>query len=136
MAVPALAEAVEALGRAAVGNPAKLGSILAGMLNDDGEDGALEKVDDRLFALRNAARRFGVDLSALTALRDDFRARLNVVDDGGATLANLARDAAEAKTAYEKTAALLTAARVKAAKNFDKAIATELAAAETGQGTD
>ncbi len=123
---PRLAEAMEALERAAL-EIDEAGSLIAAMMDGDGlEETTLEKVDDRLFALRSAARRFGVELGGLAALRDDFRTRLAVVDDGGATLAKLARDEAEAKAAYEKTATLLTAEREKAARRFDKAIAAEL----------
>src|SRR5882757_2287256 len=66
----------------------------------------LEKIEERLFALRAAARKHGVAVPELAALADKFVAQLAALDDGAA--------------------GLQTAARRKGAARLDKAVAAEL----------
>ncbi len=122
-----LVDALQALERAAL--EVQEASAILRALGDEDEGGglSLEAVDDRLFALRGAARRHGVELSGLAALRDEFRSRLGAIDGGGTSLARLARIQEDARAAYEKAASVLAAEREKAAKRLDKAIVGELA---------
>ena len=88
----------------------------------------LEKSEERLFALRAAARKYRCTVDELAALRGKFEADLQSLEDGGGRLAVLKREVAEAKSAYEAAADKLSAARRKAAKAMDKAVAAELPA--------
>jgi DNA repair protein RecN (Recombination protein N) len=86
----------------------------------------LEQVEERLFALRAASRKYAAPVDALPALAEKFAADLAALDAGEARLVALAR-AAEAATAHYRTcAAALTEARGKAVGALDAAVAAEL----------
>lgn len=93
----------------------------------DVDPAQLEKIEERLFALRAAARKHGVPVAELAALTEKFAGQLAALDDGEALLKRLAAEAGAARTAYVGAAATLTAARRKGAARLDKAVAGELA---------
>ncbi len=86
----------------------------------------LDKIEERLFALRAAARKHGVAVPELAALADKFAAQLAALDDGAAGLKRLAGEAKAARAAYVAAAELQAAARRKGAARLDKAVAAEL----------
>ena len=88
----------------------------------------LEKSEERLFALRAAARKFKCTVDQLASVREKFEYDLKVLSDGGAKLLVLEKDHAEKKVIYEKAADTLSAARRKAARLLDQAVAAELPA--------
>ncbi|HEY4995866.1 MAG TPA: DNA repair protein RecN, partial [Aestuariivirga sp.] len=88
----------------------------------------LEKSEERLFGLRAAARKYRCTVDQLAEKRSGFEAELQSITDGGATLKKLDQAYAEAKTAYEKAADVLSASRRKVAKALDKAVLAELPA--------
>lgn len=103
-------------------------SALQGASSDlDMDPRALETLEERLFALRAVARKHGVDVDALPALRDDIAARLVLIDDQGDIAVRLEREAVAARAAYVEAAERLSAVRVEAARRFDSAVAGELA---------
>lgn len=94
--------------------------------NIDMEGGSLDRIEERLFALRAAARKHGVDVDGLAALRADMAGRLSLIEDQGDILQRLGRAAEEAKAAYRAAADDLSKARAAAAGKLDSAVAAEL----------
>jgi DNA repair protein RecN (Recombination protein N) len=86
----------------------------------------LEKIEERLFALRALARKHNVAVAGLAALSEKFSAQLAALDDGEAGLKKLAAAAKAARAAYVAAAEALAAARRKGAAKLDKAVAAEL----------
>ena len=86
----------------------------------------LEAVEERLFALRAAARKHGCEVDDLPALRDRFAARLADVEQGSLGLHSLEDAAAAARADFRRAAARLSAARAKAARRLDQAVMREL----------
>jgi DNA repair protein RecN (Recombination protein N) len=93
----------------------------------DFDPGELERIEERLFAIRALARKHGVLADDLGGFADGLRTRLAAIDGGAAGIARLARAVAEAEAGYAAEAARVTSARVKAAKKLDAAMAAELA---------
>lgn len=93
----------------------------------DFDPGELERIEERLFAIRALARKHGVLADDLGGFADGLRARLAAIDGGAAGLAKLGKAVAEAEAAYTAEAARVTKARVAAAKKLDAAMAAELA---------
>lgn len=87
----------------------------------------LEQVEERLFAIRGLARKHGVQPSELADFAETLRGRLAVLDAGEGEIRSLVQAVTTAETAYGAAASALTAARVKAAKDLDAAMAGELA---------
>lgn len=87
----------------------------------------LERVEERLFALRAAGRKYAMPVDQLAALAEKFAADLGALDAGEALLVKLAKDEASAQTHFKKTATALSAARKKAGGELDKAVNRELA---------
>lgn len=87
----------------------------------------LEVAEERLFALRAAARKHQVTVAELPALLDDFRRRRAALDEGAARRGTLTAEAAAARAAYLEAAARLSARRAAAARRLERAIAGELA---------
>lgn len=92
----------------------------------------LDKVEERLFALRAAARKHNVAVDDLAAMTDRYAERLALIDNQAASLGKLEKAAAAAKAAYQSKAEAISAARRKAAAKLDKAVATELAPLKLG----
>ncbi|HYE49817.1 MAG TPA: DNA repair protein RecN [Azospirillaceae bacterium] len=92
----------------------------------DMDGGSLERLEERLFALRAAARKHSVDVDGLAPLRADMARRLALIEDTGDMLARLAKQAEDARAAFLELARSLSAARAKAAGRLDQAVAAEL----------
>jgi DNA repair protein RecN (Recombination protein N) len=86
----------------------------------------LERIEDRLFALRAAGRKHNVPVDELAALASRFQSDLALIDAGAERLAALEREAQAAEARYRQTAAALAAARREAAQKLDKAVNAEL----------
>ncbi len=86
----------------------------------------LEKLEERLFALRAAARKHNVAVPELADLAETFRTQLAALDDGEAGLKRLLGEAKAARAAYVTAAEAQAAARRKGAARLDKAVAAEL----------
>ncbi len=118
---------IEALGRALVELDEAQGSIsdFAESLKFDGH--VLEAVEERLFAIRGLARKHNVVPDALPALAEDFAAQVAALEAGDADIAALEGAVQDARAAFDAAAGKLSAARVKAGAQLDKAMAAELA---------
>ncbi len=88
----------------------------------------LEKSEERLFALRAAARKHKCTVDQLADKRTQFETELQAISDGGAKLKVLEVAHGEAKALYEKAADALSVARRKVAKALDKAVLAEMPA--------
>jgi DNA repair protein RecN (Recombination protein N) len=86
----------------------------------------LEKIEERLFALRAAARKHNVTVADLAPLAEKMTAQLAALDDGEASLRKLAAAAKAARGDYVAAAEAQAAARRKGAARLDKAVAAEL----------
>ena len=93
----------------------------------DSDPGELERAEERLFALRAAARKYQVPVAELPALLESYRRRLAALDTGTAGLVALNRQAAAARETFVATCATLSTARAGAAIRLDAAVAAELA---------
>ncbi|SEH27762.1 DNA repair protein RecN [Magnetospirillum fulvum] len=117
---------IAALDRAAIEAAEAIGQLERVSAGIDLDPRRLEKVEERLFALRAAARRHAIAVDDLAALRQRLTRRLEQLDDGGGDLARLARAEEAARAAYVEAARTLSKARTKAARSLDKAVAAEL----------
>ncbi|HTE35511.1 MAG TPA: DNA repair protein RecN, partial [Reyranella sp.] len=86
----------------------------------------LEKIEERLFALRALARKHSVTVPDLAPLAETMAAQLAALDDGEAGLKKLAAGAKAARAAYVTVAEAQAAARRKGAARLDKAVSAEL----------
>lgn len=86
----------------------------------------LEQVEERLFALRSAARKHGVPVDELDGLRRRLEQQLAALDAGGDHLGALAEAERSARAAYVEAARTLSAQRQMAAVRLDSAVAAEL----------
>jgi DNA repair protein RecN (Recombination protein N) len=88
----------------------------------------LERTEERLFALRAAARKYSVPVSELPALAARMAGNLAALESGEDRLAALDKTAAAARAAYDAAAAALSKRRRAAAKRLEKAVTAELPA--------
>lgn len=94
---------------------------------------ALEKTEERLFALRAAARKHAVTPDDLLAYFDKAKAALEDLETGEAGFAALESKVAAAESAYMKAAETVAAARAAGAERLDGAVAKELAPLKLGK---
>lgn len=87
----------------------------------------LEVTEERLFALRAAARKYSVPVSGLDALAQRFASDLADLDSGEARVADLEVKLRGADIALRKAAGALSQARKKTAKELDQSVKRELA---------
>lgn len=92
----------------------------------DFDAGELEGVEERLFALRGAGRKYAVPVDSLPLLAEQIAADLAALDAGEARLQSLAEAAKAAVTAYEAVARSLSASRKSAAWELESAVNAEL----------
>ncbi|SUZ32210.1 DNA repair protein RecN [Roseibaca ekhonensis] len=119
-ALDALSRAMDALGEAH-------STVTACMDALEFHPGALEELEDRLFAIRGLARKHGVLPDELSAFADDLRGRLDRLDNSARDIAALKRDVTEAQAAYSAAAATVSDTRSAAAQRLDAEMAGELA---------
>jgi len=86
----------------------------------------LERIEERLFALRAAARKYNAPVDELAALARRYEGDLALIDAGAERLATLEEEAQAAAARYRQAAAALSAARGRAAAALDKAVNAEL----------
>ncbi len=86
----------------------------------------LEAVEERLFALRAAARKHSVTVDALPDLLQRFTGDMEALDAGETRLAALAQAVGAARDAYRRAAEDLSKARTAASSKLDAAVNREL----------
>jgi DNA repair protein RecN (Recombination protein N) len=142
--VPPLATAVRRLERRAVQAPALVEPVVKAIdaaltaLDEarthlehalrvaDYDPDELERIEERLFALRAAGRKYNVPVDQLAALARRYEADLALIDAGAERLAVLEKEAQETVARYRAAAQALSAARQRAAQKLDKAVNAEL----------
>ena len=87
----------------------------------------LEDLEERLFALRAAARKHNTSVDQLPDVHQDLVAQLADLESGGVNLEQLRKAEEEACKAYSDASQTLRKARNKAAGQLDKAVTKELA---------
>ena len=92
----------------------------------DIEPAELERIEERLFGLRGAGRKYNVPVDELAALARKYNEDIALIDAGEEKLKTLEAAAVQAHAAYEAAAQALSQARVKAAIALDKAVNGEL----------
>lgn len=105
---------------------ADLSSDLEHTLNDLGDTSELPLIDDRLFALRDMARKYHISISELPAFRDEVRQKLATAEHGTQKLADLKKEVEQLRQEYALLAQTLSQERHKAADALDKAVLKEL----------
>lgn len=86
----------------------------------------LERVEERLFALRAAARKYNVPADELAALAERFEGDVAAIDAGESQLAKLEKAVGDADRAYQKAAQALSVKRFEAANDLEQAVNKEL----------
>ena len=124
---PALIEpTVKALDAALTALDETRGHLEAALRTADFDPLELERIEERLFALRAAGRKYNVAVDDLAALAQKYNADIALIDAGEDRLKALEAAAAQAEAAYRSEAAALSQARGKAATALDKAVNGEL----------
>jgi DNA repair protein RecN (Recombination protein N) len=117
---------IAALGRAQAETSEAMAEIDAAMRAAAGEPGRLEATEERLFALRAAARKHNVPVNDLADLRMRLTGELAALESGAERLAEARADVAAAETAYGAAAGRLSALRQDAARALEAALTAEL----------
>ena len=118
-AIAALERAEEAL--------AEVETLLTRLGQDaESDPRLLEAAEERLFALRAAARKHSVAVADLPALLTSLGARLGALETGAAEVDAMERAAAAARAEFAAACGRLSEARAAAAAKLDKAVAREL----------
>jgi DNA repair protein RecN (Recombination protein N) len=121
-----LAAAAEAIDRTIVEAVEAIAEVDAAAAALDFEPGRLDKAEERLFALRAAARKLNTTVQALPRLRMSLREQLRLIEDGADALTAAQREATAAREAYDLAATFLTSAREAAAERLTVAVMGEL----------
>ena len=142
--VPALSTAVRRLERRAAQAPALIEPVVKALdaaltaLDDASnhleralqvanyDPDELERIEERLFALRAAGRKHNVQVDELAALGRRYQSDLTLIDASAERLAVLEQEARAAAARYREAAEELSAARRGAGQKLDKAVNAEL----------
>jgi DNA repair protein RecN (Recombination protein N) len=98
----------------------------------DFEPGQLEKTDDRIHALRGAARKYGVTPDELPGVLRDFETKREALDSSGGRMKQAEASVAATRSSYLDAAARLAKSRAAAARKLEAAVAGELAPLKLG----
>jgi DNA repair protein RecN (Recombination protein N) len=86
----------------------------------------LEEIEERLFALKDAARKHNVTTDELETFIDNVKEKLNSIANKDEIILKLENEVEEAKQRYITSANKLSSARNSAAKKIEKALSMEL----------
>jgi DNA repair protein RecN (Recombination protein N) len=124
---PTLVEpAVKALDTALTALEETRGHLEAALRTADFDPAELERIEERLFALRAAGRKYNVPVDELAALAAKYLSDIALIDAGEERLKELETAARAAEFAYRTAANALSKARAKAAAALDKTVNREL----------
>jgi DNA repair protein RecN (Recombination protein N) len=98
----------------------------AALRTADHDPNELERIEERLFALRAAGRKYNVPVDELAALAARHAVDLGRIDAGAQELAKLETGAREAAERYRAAAASLSERRARSAEKLDRAVNAEL----------
>lgn len=101
--------------------------LAAALIAADFDPAELERIEERLFALRAAARKYSTPVDGLAALAAKYTADVVSIDAGAGQLSALEKAAGEADGRYAAAATRLSAARTRSAEKLNKAVTSELA---------
>lgn len=87
----------------------------------------LERIEERLFALRAASRKYSTPVDGLAALAQKYANDVKLIDAGAEQLKALEKAVGEADKKYVAAAEKLSSARTKSAEKLNKAVNGELA---------
>jgi DNA repair protein RecN (Recombination protein N) len=143
--VPALSAAVRRLERRAGNSPALVEPAVkaidaainaleeadqhlsAALIAADFDPAELERIEERLFALRAAARKYTTPVDGLAALAAKYAEDVALIDAGADQLKKLEGATSDADQRYHAAATKLADARGKSAEKLNKAVNAELA---------
>ncbi|WP_456622396.1 MULTISPECIES: DNA repair protein RecN [unclassified Bradyrhizobium] len=101
--------------------------LLAALAATDFDPAELERIEERLFSLRAASRKYSTPVDGLAALAAKYAADVVLIDAGASRLKKLEQAAIEADARYAAAAKKLSMARQKSADKLNKAVNAELA---------
>ena len=122
-----LQAALDAVDRVLVEAGEARGAIANALEATQADPQRLEAAEERLFALRAAARKHDVAPDALSTLRERIAERLDLAEGGARDRAGLEREVEQKRDAYRDAAKRLSQGRIAAAPKLDRAVAGELA---------
>jgi DNA repair protein RecN (Recombination protein N) len=102
------------------------GHLEAALRAADFDPAELERIEERLFGLRAAARKYNVPVDELAALAARYKSDIALIDAGEEKLKALEAAAAQAEADYRAAADALSKSRAQAAAALDKAVNGEL----------
>ncbi|QUS54864.1 DNA repair protein RecN [Pseudovibrio brasiliensis] len=123
-----LTSVVEAIGGSLDQLEEARGGLEQALRDTDFDPQELEQTEERLFALRAAARKYSVQPDELGKLREQMEGDLSDLDAGEEKLQALESAVEAAKQTYDKLAAALSKKRQKTAKALEDAVHAELPA--------
>jgi DNA repair protein RecN (Recombination protein N) len=100
--------------------------LTAALAAADFDPAELERIEERLFALRAASRKYSTPVDGLAALAAKYAADVALIDAGAEQLKRLEATAGEADQRYASAARKLSVAREKSAQKLDRAVNAEL----------
>jgi DNA repair protein RecN (Recombination protein N) len=121
-----LTAAAEAVDRTLTEGLEAIAAVDAAAEAFDFEPGRLDKAEERLFALRAAARKLGVAVDDLPAARADIARQLRSIETAEDTLKAAEHTLAAASADYDAAAAALSALRAAAGQRLAAAVMDEL----------
>ncbi len=131
----ALDKVTQALERAAIEVGEAVNELDLAASGMDADPHALENAEERLFALKAAARKHNTTVDELPALLERLTSRLAAIDNGADHVTKLAATEKTARLGYEQAATTLSEARKTAAKTLDKLVAKELSPLKLDKAT-
>ena len=128
-------KAIAALGQAAIEAAEAEAALAEAERGLDLDPRRLDATEERLFALRAAARKHHTEVEMLTPLLADFRRRLERVDYSDTMHVQLSQANADARAEFLQAAQRLSTTRTRAAKALDKALKSEFVPLKLGGAT-
>jgi DNA repair protein RecN (Recombination protein N) len=122
----ALDDVVKALDRAAKEMQDAIGQLETLQRDLQNDEASAEEIEDRLYALRAAARKHGCRPDELPAMRETLAARVKLIDRSGETEKRLEQEVKQARAHYIAIAEKAGAQRRKVAAKLDGLVAKEL----------
>lgn len=86
----------------------------------------IDEIEERLFSLRGASRKYGVTIDELSHLLQEFEIKLNQLDIGTTQIKTLEIEVIQHRQKFEEAAEALSQHRQKIAKKLEQAVTAEL----------